>query len=513
MAELPHHSELFQVVASLCGCLPDSMRERLPDLLPAIAAGVRSTELDVQFEALNAVAVAGDAADFLDILHDCAARASGAGDGYDGSLMSRIAGRAVVQIALLVAKPPLRELLAAALSDVVAVASSGSFLCRGCAARALFCLVDLVAGPPVNDGAEVAALVDDAVAVLVESVSPADSDDVVSMDWVLMCLAELVKKCGVEVLGDRHMALLGRLSDMIGVLIDNSIGESISKETLLKPISRILIRLAYSTTPAIAQAVIERLVPVLAELLHHCILSIRCFAIKIFAEIFSKKSILNTIPAEFRGEVFDLILQSLADGPAPIAAVAANFVATLSLHEDGRPLVEEHAKDTLHAIITRLRAIDRLTSANIGLRESLVHAATAIGQQVLADAFPIAEVLPAVLECLPIRKRPKFAGLIYEFINGVFADVPQELRAHYIRIYAWVFARPYSQMRQLKIKSLVLFASTMTLDKALADFPEPDDVLKEALDNDEYRISCFLEVFPKYRESIEKARGVWIPDI
>jgi hypothetical protein len=415
-------------------------------------------------------------------------------------------------MALVVAKPPLRELLGVALSDVVAVASSAAFVCRGCAARALFCLVDLVAGPPVPDGDEVSGLVDEVVGVLVESVSIAESDDVASMDWVLICLAELVKKCGVEVLGDRHMELLGRLSDMLGVLIDHPIGESISKESLLKPISRILIRLAYSTTPAIAEAVIQRLVPVLAELLHHRILSIRCFAIKIFAEIFSKKSILNTIPREFRGEVFELILHSVADGPAPIAAVAANFVATLSLHEDGRPLVEERAADTLQVLMTRLGAIDRLTSANIGLRESLVHAATAIGQQVMTDTFPLADVLPAVLDCLPIQKRPKFAGLIYEFINAVFADVPQDLHAQYIRIYSWVFARPYSQMGQLKIKSLVLFASTMTLEKALAGFQSPDDVLKEALENDEYRIACFHEVFPKYRESIEKARSVWVPD-
>jgi hypothetical protein len=41
----------------------------------------------------GAVAVTGDAAEFLHILPDCAARAADAGDGYDGLLLSRVACR------------------------------------------------------------------------------------------------------------------------------------------------------------------------------------------------------------------------------------------------------------------------------------------------------------------------------------------------------------------------------------------------------------------------------------
>jgi hypothetical protein len=235
-------------------------------------------------------------------------------------------------------------------------------------------------------------------------------------------------------------------------------------------------------------------------------LSIKSFAIDIFAEVFSKKSALNMIDSEFRSELFTLILQTIATGPPSVASSAANFVATLSIHEDGRLLVEENATITLQTLMERLVAVDRLTSINIEMRESLVHATMSLGQHVMGTAFPTGQVLQPLLIALPIRKHPEFANLVYQFVNSVHQGVPDELQMEFIRIYAWVFARPESQIELLKMSSLALLQSALTLDKALARLENPE----EMLERDEYRLTCFQPVFTKYRE---KAQIVFVSDV
>jgi hypothetical protein len=193
-----------------------------------------------------------------------------------------------------------------------------------------------------------------------------------------------------------------------------------------------------------------------------------------------------------------MIVVIVANGQPTVATAAANFLATLARHEDGRPLVEARATECLAALVTRLSAAERLTSVNLGLRESIVHAAACIGQNVMGDAFPRDEILPKMLRVLPLRKFPAMADDVYRFVNDSQFDAPDDLQGEFVRIYAWIFARPESQIvRALQVSTIVVLAAALKLENALTRVADGNAAIAAALDRDEYKIACFQAVYPE----------------
>jgi hypothetical protein len=189
---------------------------------------------------------------------------------------------------------------------------------------------------------------------------------------------------------------------------------------------------------------------------------------------------------------------SVSNGSPTVATAAANFLATLARHEDGRPLIEEQTSDCLGALVNRLAAAERLTSVNIGLREAIVHAVASIGQDVMGDTFPREEVLPIMLRVLPLRKFPAMADTVYKFLNDAQPGASDELQWEFVRIYAWVFARPESQIVDaLQMSSIVVLAAALKMENALAKMGNGEMAVIQALENDEYRIACFQAVYPE----------------
>jgi hypothetical protein len=215
------------------------MQPRVPEFLPFIVAGLSSPELDVQFETMEIVSITvssmGPEAGlewiprFLQILHECAIRTTDLPvDDYNGQLVNWSAGRAVGQMALVVAQSSSADLLTPTLADIVQLAQREVFVCKGCAAGALFTLSDLIADIG-TDRDDITNLCDQIVNIMINSISIAESDDVSSMEAIQSCLANLIKKCGVEILSGRHMDLLTQLSGLLVVLSEQAMGENISK--------------------------------------------------------------------------------------------------------------------------------------------------------------------------------------------------------------------------------------------------------------------------------------------
>jgi hypothetical protein len=384
-----------------------------------------------------------------------------------------------------------------ALADISAVARRPVFVCRGCAARGLLALTDMIAGSSREAG-EVTSLTDQIVNRLIDSITVADSEDVSSTEHIQAALADVVRKCGVEILGGRHTELLTRATEVLVDLIEHNVGEDLAKAELLGPIGETFVLLAHAPSSQIAEQVVEPLVPFLTGLLSSSNASVKCFAIDIFAELFAKKSSLQMIPVTLRSELFGMIVGIVSNGPATVATAAANFLATLARHEDGRPLIEENAADCLGALVNRLAAAERLTSVNIGLREAIVHAVASIGQDVMGDTFPRAEVLPIMLRVLPLKKFPGMADTVYKFLNDAQPGASEELQGEFVRIYAWVFARPESQIVDaLQMSSIVVLAAALKMENALARMGNWESAVAEALEKDEYRIACFQAVYPE----------------
>jgi hypothetical protein len=506
-AESHRRAEMFRVLGALAGRMPDFVRPRTAEFLPLILNALASTDIEVQCETVDVISVmlcgippdqsAPHVADVVTVLHECANRSTELPpDDYQARLVELTAGQAVIQLAYIVGTFGMADLLVPALADIATVAKRPAFVCTGCAATALLALTDMIAGSS-REASEVTALTEQIVNRLIDSITVADSDDVVSTEHIQQALADLMKKCGVEILGGRHTELLTRATDVLIDLIEHNVGEDLAKAELLRPIADIFVLLAHAPSSQIAEQVVAPLVPFLTRLLSSPNASVKSFAIDIFAELFAKKSSLQMMAREFRVGLFDMVVGAVATGPATVATAAANFLATLARHEDGRPLVEERVADCLDALVTRLAAAEQLTSVNIGLREAIVHACAFIGQAILREAFPRDEILPIMLRVLPLRKFPAMADAVYRFVNDAQPTAPDELQGEFVRIYSWLFARSESQIISgLQISSIVVLAAALKLENALTRVENGDAALVSALDGDEYRIACFQAVYP-----------------
>jgi hypothetical protein len=77
----------------------------------------------------------------------------------------------------------------------------------------------------------------------------------------------------------------------------------------------------------------------------------------------------------------------------------------------------------------------------------------------MGNAFPRDEILPNILRVLPLMKFPAMADNVYRFVNDAQFGAPDDLQGEFVRIYAWIFARPESQIvGALQVSTMVALA-------------------------------------------------------
>jgi hypothetical protein len=317
------------------------------------------------------------------------------------------------------------------------------------------------------------------------------------MNDVLVAIGDAIRKCGIEFFAPREIEVISELLHVLESIIQLSVGDNTWNEVLLDPIADIFVLAADAPSNELSQQVTGKLVPFLHTMLGHRLAPIKTFAITIFGELLSRRSTRNLLSAEFKATRVNMILAMIVDGPAILAADAADFVSTLSMHEDGRPISEEHDVDILKIAMDRLVGIVRMTSWEIRMKESLVHLVTSLGEYVMGERFPFAEVFPDLLRALPIRKNWGLADGVYRFVNSVYRFISEDVQREYIRVYAWVFARPESQINLLGLSSIVILTSIISLENALSREENAEAVIAEVLEGDEYKMQCFAAVYGK----------------
>ncbi|OHT02108.1 hypothetical protein TRFO_07308 [Tritrichomonas foetus] len=152
-------------------------------------------------------------------------------------------------------------------------------------------------------------------------------------------------------------------------------------------------------------------------------------------------------------ELRENIGKIIAEGPNDLATAIVNFMIALVKMVD-RLQVIPFAETLLVASKNRLAAE---ISNKTALRESLATFISILAGQIVGDSFPFNELLPLIIEILPIRYDYSLCYDIYQFLGSTcnYIFTPEMKQVFIVKII-FLFAQPLHKLREMKVDDLIL---------------------------------------------------------
>ena len=504
------HFHAFVIIEALCRYTSDLMKFHKDQLLPIIMNGIHFPDNTVKLEALKAIEtlpqVIMDDPNFSTYIMNISSELIQlATIPYDKSgpideQQLSVSGLAVYQASIFCFYyNDTSSQLPNVLSAVVYVAQMPSTSSLNYSAMSIQVLANLIS----SYGADIEAVTnptEEMIALLINKLADSSRYEFSLLGNIIAAIASIIKMCGEDILKHKEIELIRILSNVLTQTMNPYTGSFICPGDLLVPISDLLTGIAFSTEGN-TKEILDEIVPLLTNFLNHKSYQYQVFSMQTFAELTSRNSTLSLLPEKFKTDLIQLIIHRVVEDIPQIASAAARFIYQISKNEESVPLLMPYIENDLSALLNRLNNVTQLTTENILMRENILLAIASIGSYVLEDRFPVAETMPSILKALPITKQFETCNEIYKFLNSMSYVVNDEQKLEYIRIYAWVIARPEMQMVKMNIKMFILVNMGSVLKKFLDEYPpeQQQAIISQVLNHDEYKMSCFYAGFESLR--------------
>ena len=202
--------------------------------------------------------------------------------------------------------------------------------------------------------------------------------------------------------------------------------------------------------------------------------------------------ILNSSSLQFYwNKIIDIIKMSNTLLSAPAAEMIMNLFRTISMEEKNAyiPL----ALDIVH-ILKELLEGEINNDSN--LRDIHAILLSYLGANFIGDLFPFEEVVPLILQSTPILHETKHCEYVYNFLTSVEKRFfNNEMRMTFCVKLIQLFARPINEIFDMNIDMFIL----SSLESFLNHIIENEDIIKQALENDQNKMNLFIETYSRLK--------------
>lgn len=229
------------------------------------------------------------------------------------------------------------------------------------------------------------------------------------------------------------------------------------------------------------QVMVDETIKMLNMMLKSSSIRIKLFALQAYGEIFAE------LDSTLQESLLTLAIQNLETGNDLLAQGTATFLSNVS--QNPLETVQIMGMDITNALFARIQR-----STNPNLAENILAAISEVASNNLGEKFPYQEAMPLIVSFLPITHDTSTCESVYSFLASVIQLATPEMQDKLVNIFILALAHPYDAIASRE--------DGVYLASALQNFLPIDEELRnqkinEVLDNDSFRIKCFMDSYNK----------------